>query len=128
MDKQSLNINSDFTSVFFKTVIAIVLIYGFIITIHFLRDKFINKETVSKAPQITDLLGILNRLFHFAGFGFIIGNIILVILTQADFTYNKQLIFLRGEWDYLTFGIILIFIGIGFKSAKKLLHKDRSNY
>jgi hypothetical protein len=29
-----------------------------------------------------------------------------------------------GEWDYLTFGIILIFIGIGFRLGNKALKKE----
>lgn len=128
MDKQSFNLNADFfvgyTGIFIKLVIAIIVAYGFILLINFLRDKFLNKENISSAPQIVDLLSILNKLFYLSGFGFIIGNILQIMLSQITRNFdNKMPMSFRGEWDYLTFGIILIFIGIGFKLGKKAILK-----
>ncbi len=127
MDKQSFNLNANFlggyTGVFIKIVIAIILLYGFILLLNFFRDKFLKKENISKDPQIIDLLSILNKLCFLAGFGFVIGNIIQVLLNEA--TNSRTQIQIRGDWDYLTFGVILIFIGIGFKAAKKVILKEK---
>lgn len=132
MDKQSFNLNADFlggyTGVFIKIVIAIILVYGFILLLNFFRDKFINKENISKEPQIVDLLSILNKLFYLSGFGFVIGNILQIVLSQATrHIGNKTSMNFRGDWDYLTFGVILIFIGIGFKIAKKVILKEKQD-
>jgi NADH:ubiquinone oxidoreductase subunit 2 (subunit N) len=32
---------------------------------------------------------------------------------------------IKGDWDLLAFGIIMIFIGIGFKIGKKVLKRER---
>ena len=129
MDKQSFNLNADFlggyTQVFIKIVIAIILVYGFIILVNFFRDKFINTDSKSKNPEIIDLLTILNKLFFVSGFGFILGNLVEVLLQQA--TGGRHNTVVRGDWDYLTFGVILIFIGIGFKVAKKVILKEKQD-
>jgi len=131
MKEQSFNLNADFlcggyTGVFIKIVIAIILVYGFVILINFFRDKFINKDSISKDPQIVDLLSILNKLFYMSGFGFVIGNILQILLSQITGNIGNQTSMnFRGDWDYLTFGIILIFIGIGFKVAKKMNLKEK---
>ena len=132
MDKQSFNLNADFlggyTGIFIKIVIAIILIYGFIMIVNFFRDKFIKKENISKDPQITDLLSILNKLCFLAGFGFVIGNILQILLNQITDPNRKHVVMnIKGDWDYLVFGVILIFIGIGFKVAKKVIKKDNQD-
>jgi len=129
MNKQSSNLNADFlggyTGVFIKIVIAIILVYGFIILVNFFRDKFINTDSKSKNPEIIDLLTILNKLFFVSGFGFILANLIKILLLQAS--VGRYVAVAGGDWDYLTFGVILIFIGIGFDLAKKGVKKDKQD-
>jgi len=130
MDKQSFSLNADFlggyTGIFIKIVIAIILMYGFILLLNFFRDKFLNKGETGSNPQIIDLLSILDKLFCWSGFGFIAGNILELILsriTRSSVT-NHGMSF-RGDWDYLTFGVILIFVGIGFRMAQKSISKEK---
>ncbi len=128
--KQSFSLNTDFlngfASIFMKLVFAIIVIYLLIMILNFLRDKFINKEINTRKADITDLLTILNKLFFISGFGFVIGNIFNVILNQITNSHRSMhSMTLKGDWDYLTFGIILIFIGIGFKAAKKVLKQEK---
>lgn len=128
--KQSFSLNADFlggfTSIFMKLVFAIIAVYIILLILNFLRDKFINKVTDSKSAHISSLLTILSKLFFISGFGFIIGNIVQILFSQMT---NHQSGFgtmnFRGDWDYLTFGIILIFIGLGFKAGNKALIKER---
>jgi hypothetical protein len=128
--KQSFSLNADFlngfASIFMKLVLAIIVIYLLIIILNFLRDKFINKEINTRKADITDLLTILNKLFFISGFGFVIGNIFNVILNQMTRSHRAMpSMNFNGAWDYLTFGIILIFIGIGFNAAKKVLKQEK---
>ncbi len=128
--KQSFNLNADFlggfTSIFMKLVFVIIAVYLIVLILNFLRDKFINNVTDTKKDNISDLLIILNKLFFISGFGFIIGNIVQVLFSQMT-NHNRGLgtMNFRGDWDYLTFGIILIFIGIGLKVGNNTLKKDR---
>ena len=128
--KQSFNMNADFfggyPSIFMKLVFVIIAVYIILLILNFLRDKFINKVTDTKSDNISDLLIILNKLFFISGFGFITGNIVQILFSQIT-KHNSGFgsMSFRGDWDYLTFGIILIFIGIGFKVGNKALKKDR---
>lgn len=127
--KQAFNLSADFlggfSAIFLKIVFAVIIIYLLLQVLNFLRDKFINNEVVSKSYEITDLLKILNKLFFVSGFGFVISNILQVILSEMSGSHSSfSSMSFRGEWDYLTFGIILIFMGLGFKGATKLLKKD----
>lgn len=129
MDQKSFNLNTEsfggYSRFFIKIIIAIIIIYAFIILINFLRDKFLNNEINSKTPQITDLLSILNKLFYLSGFGFIIANIVQMLLSKIS--RKNSIVNFMGDWDYLTFGIILIFMGIGFKSAKNTILKNKND-
>jgi len=127
--KQSFNLNADFlggfTSIFIKLVFAIIVVYLLVMVLNFLRDKFINKETNKQKDDISDLLIILNKLFYISGFGFVIANIFQFLLSQIGGRQsNFSSVNFRGEWDYLTFGIIIIFVGIGFKVGYKMLKKN----
>lgn len=127
--KQSFNLNADFlggfTAVFMKLVFVIIVVYLFVLLLNFLRDKFINTEVTTKKDDISDLLIIMNKLFFISGFGFVIANILQFLLSQASRGHsNMPSMNFRGEWEYLTFGIIIIFVGIGFKVANKLLKKN----
>lgn len=123
--RQSFNMTADFlsgfTALFVKLIFLIILVYLIVLIINFLRDKFINKVNDPKKDDITDLLTILNKLFFVSGFGFIIANIIQSLLNKATVGHRNHLMNFKGEWDYLAFGIILIFVGIGFKSANKTI-------
>jgi len=128
--EKSFNLNADFlngySTIFIKLVFIVILIYLCIIIINFLRDKFINKEVNTHKTEISDLLTILNKLFFISGFGFVIGNILNVILNNITRTHRSMpSMNFKGDWEYLTFGIILIFVGIGFKAAKKVLKDEK---
>lgn len=128
--KQSFNLNADFlggySTVFMKLVFVIIAVYLLVMILNFLRDKFILSEPSPKKDEISDLLVILNKLFYVSGFGFVIANILQFLLSQIESRHNRVgAMSFRGDWDYLTFGIIIIFIGIGFKVALKVLKKNR---
>lgn len=128
--KQSFNLNADFlgdfTSIFMKLVFVIIVVYLLVMTLNFLRDKFINKEVTKKKDDISDLLIILNKLFYISGFGFVIANIFQFLLSQINNRHNMPSMNFRGEWEYLTFGIIIIFVGIGFKVGNTILKKNQN--
>ena len=127
MENQTFNVSPEFlggyTEVFVKIVMTTILFYGFILILNFFRDKFIKKETLSQKPHIVDLLSILNKLFYLSGFGFAIANVLRVILNKQR--GNEIMPSFTGTWDYLTFGIILIFMGVGFRLAKKVILKEK---
>ena len=127
MENQTFNLSPEFlggyTEVFVRIVMTIILFYGFILILNFFRDKFIKKETLSQKPHIVDLLSILNKLFYLSGFGFVIANFLRVILNKQR--GNEIMPSFTGTWDYLTFGIILIFMGVGFRLAKKVILKEK---
>ncbi|MGQ7868384.1 hypothetical protein [Sunxiuqinia sp. sy24] len=113
-----------FSSVFMKLVFMIIAVYLLVMVINFLRDKFINQEVSSKKEDISDLLTILHKLFFFAGYGFIIANIMQYFFSKLPHRSGGMVnMNLRGEWDYLAFGVIIIFIGLGFKAANRILKK-----
>nr|WP_320023031.1 hypothetical protein [uncultured Draconibacterium sp.] len=129
--KQSFNLNADFlggfTAVFMKLVFVIIVVYLLLMILNFLRDKFINNEATKQKEDISDLLIILHKLFYISGFGFVIANIFQFLLSQINSHHgNMPAMNFRGEWEYLTFGIIIIFVGIGFKVANKILQKNKT--
>jgi hypothetical protein len=92
-----------------------------------IRDKFISPSPEFKKDEITGLFTILHRLFWLSGWGFIIGNIVQCILNVI----SKQAAYPgahpeMGSWDYLLFGIILIFAGKGLKAGLEQLKKDNN--
>ena len=130
--EQSISINSDFfgdyTSTFIKLITIIISVYVIIIILNFLRDKFINKETNNRKDEITGLLALLNKLFVISGIGFIIANIIQWFLNTLTRNNPDHLAMnFKGVWDHLTFGVILIFIGIALKSGWKILNKNKKD-
>jgi len=136
MEKQSVNFDTSlfegYTGLFVKLVIAIIIIYGLVLIINILRDKFINKKEDYKQADYLDLFTILNRLLYISGYGFIIGNLLQVLFdkmsdNKSPFKNLGNITNLGGEWGYLTFGIIIIFIGLSFKSIKKTILKERAN-
>lgn len=128
MQQQSFNIPSDFFGSFFtlfiNLVFLIVIAYLLILVLNFFRDKFINKDSPVKNQDHLELITILQKLFFVSGFGFVIANILQFMLSQMSGNRANVVQFV-GDWDYLTFGIILIFVGMGFGAGKKLVLKDR---
>ncbi|WP_418602673.1 hypothetical protein [Hwangdonia sp.] len=128
MNEQSYNLNanfvSDFTGLFVKFVAALFLIYALVLIINLLRDKFVKTEADAKNADYLEFFTILNRLFFISGFGFVIANLITVFFSEIN--NSKVTLAFVSEWKYLTFGIILIFIGISFKSVKKRIVKERN--
>ncbi|MCM4169104.1 hypothetical protein KCTC52924_00130 [Arenibacter antarcticus] len=126
--QQSFNMNVPFIEgydvLFVKLVLTIILFCTLLSILNFLRDKFINKTTEPKKQDFTTLLIVMNKLFFIGGFGFVIANIISVIFSQMRRNSNLPNLRVGGEWDYLIFGIILIFIGIAFKTSRKVLKKE----
>lgn len=128
---QSFSLNSDFlggyTSVFMKLVFVVIAVYVIILILNLLRDKFINNATDTRKDSISDLLIILNKIFFVSGFGFIIGNIVQVLFAFWSRRHGNGFggLKIRGDWDYLVFGIVLIFLGIAFKVANRAL-KNRA--
>lgn len=128
--QQSFNLNADFlggySAVFMKLVFVIIAVYLLVTVVNFLRDKFIHSEPSQKKEDMADLLVILNKLFYIAGFGFVIANIFQFLFSQIESNHRRMgAMSFQGDWDYLTFGIIIIFVGIGFKVALKVLKKNR---
>ncbi|WP_186757277.1 hypothetical protein [Echinicola salinicaeni] len=126
---QTFNLNTDlmsdgFIGIFIKLVFAIIIVYVIIMVLNFLRDKFIHKEEHTKHEDILGLVTILNKLFFVSGFGFILANILQFIFNQMGRNRNFHSMVLTKNWEYLTFGVILIFVGIAFKAGKKVMKKD----
>ncbi|MDO3695075.1 hypothetical protein QVZ41_09490 [Wenyingzhuangia sp. chi5] len=127
-ENQSFNLNTDilnnFSYLFVKLVFIIITTYLIILILNFLRDKFINQEKATAKNNINDLIFILNKLFYISGFGFVIANILQMIFSEISDSNSRIPNFkITGEWEYLTFGIILIFVGISFKVIHKALSK-----
>ncbi len=126
--KQSFNLSTDFSggysALFIKLVFVIIAVYLIILLINFFRDKFINQEPCTKKDNITDLLTILHKLFYVSGFGFMLANLVQVLLSELSESSRFPSLNLVSQWDYLLFGIILVFIGIGCKLAKKVLNAE----
>ncbi|KOH44731.1 hypothetical protein [Sunxiuqinia dokdonensis] len=128
--QQSFNLNADFlggySAVFMKLVFVLIAVYLLVMVVNFLRDKFIHAEPSLKKEDMADLLLILNKLFYVAGFGFVIANIFQFLLSQIESNHRRMgAMSFQGDWDYLTFGIIILFVGLGFKAAYKALQKKR---
>ncbi|MEI6950791.1 hypothetical protein V9K67_26650 [Paraflavisolibacter sp. H34] len=129
MNNQSLNFQADlfasYSTLFVKFVALIILIYALVIVVNFFRDKYINKTETAHREDILGLLSLLNKLLFFSGFGFVVANIFQVVLNEITRDSGPQMSF-HGKWDYLTFGIILIFMGSGLKYGKKVILKERT--
>jgi hypothetical protein len=122
--KQTFNFFGDYSVVFIKLVFAFLAIYALYLILNLLRDKFINDSSVHKRDNVSDLLNILHRLFIYSGAGFIFANIVdLIIVGVGRNLFNSSAMSVN-ENTYITFGIILIFIGVGFKVAKAKISKE----
>ncbi|MBS2098411.1 hypothetical protein [Carboxylicivirga linearis] len=123
---QSFNLSADIfgslPAIFMKLVFVIITVYVIMMILNFLRDKFIHKESTKKEDHIDNLLILLSKIFLISGFGFIIANTVKLFLQQATTRGNIQ----KGEWNDLTFGIIIIFISIALNAGRKVLVRKRT--
>jgi len=123
MENQSLNTNAPiihYDEFFIKILFAIIAVYFFTVIIHFFREKYLNKESGSSLLDLSDLLTILERLFIFSGVGFIIAHFV-----NSWQIYNSRMTGseVSSEWQFLNFGIIVLLIGLGLKTANNSLDK-----
>lgn len=122
--KQAFNFFGDYSVVYIKLVFAFLAIYAVYLILNFLRDKFINDSAVNKRDNVFDLLIILNQLFIYSGAGFILANIADMIIVGARRNVFNSSAMSVVDNNYITFGIILIFIGLGFKVTKDKILKE----
>jgi len=124
MNNQILNLTNrllsglqaNFMHIFYVLLVLFILILVY----DFLRIKYLNNDAKEGSSILIEVLKIISKLFIATGFGFIISNIVTVMLNQAT---NR----IDPNWNNLAFGIILLFIGIGFKQGRKQLQKENPN-
>tara|TARA_R110000868_G_scaffold98706_6_gene271839 strand:- start:2333 stop:2731 length:399 start_codon:yes stop_codon:yes gene_type:complete len=125
---QSFNLPNNFLEgfpmLFIKLVLVIIIVYVSILILNFLKDKFIAHETTTKHITITDLFTILNKLFFFSGIGFVLGTLAQHLFFTIKHSGQSFSMTIGNNNENISFGIILIFMGIGFKMAKKILKKE----
>lgn len=123
MEQQTFNLNSILsnpTGIFLKILLYIIIVYLFILTVNFFRDKFINKEIRDHNPKFIDFLTVLYKISMFAGFGVLIGTFIEHFFNSINHSYESIL-----SWGNLSVGIILVCIGMGLKNAKKEITSEK---
>ncbi|MFI2741498.1 hypothetical protein ACG2LH_02050 [Zhouia sp. PK063] len=106
---------NNYEVLFGKFILAILIVYVLILVLSFLRDKFINTEATPKSTEVTDLLLILNKIFFLSGFGFIAADFINAFIHGIN---SKSY-----DWNYIGFGLILIFVSISVKQAYETIKK-----
>jgi hypothetical protein len=121
---QGFHFFGDFTHIFIKLVIAFLCIYALILVLNFLRDKFILKEASTKKDSIKELLLILHKVFTFSGLGFIIASVAHAIIAGISRNAFNGSMGSGNSLNYLVFGILIIFIGLGLKAAHEILDKQ----
>ncbi len=119
----SPNIFSSFIELFCWMVFTIIIAYLLIMGINFLREKFLVNDKPLAKGSFLELIAILGTLLSLAGFGFIVANIFQQVLNVLSNNHMS----LPGEWNYLTFGIISVFIGLAFKRIAKTISKKEDN-
>lgn len=118
-----LNLLNNYSALFVKLILILIVAYLLVMLFNLIRDKFISPTTEAKKDDITGLFIILYKLFIFGGWGFIVGNLVevfLSLITKGAFHAPQLNI---GSWDYLLFGIILIFVGKGLNAGIQQLKK-----
>ncbi len=124
---QAFSFWGDYSLLFIRLVFAFLFIYALILILNFLRDKFILKEISTKKESVSELLLILNKLFLMSGLGFMVSSgVYSAIVGISRNMFNGSVNF-GNSLNYLVFGILLIFIGLGFKSANKIADKQKTS-
>jgi uncharacterized membrane protein len=114
------SLSLDLPSVFIKIFSFILILYVLLLIYDFLREKYILKETSeNKNNKLHTLLTLISKLFIISGYGFILLNIIHVILSEL--THRSEI-----NWNNLAFGILILFMGIGFNKGLKTIIKNNS--
>jgi hypothetical protein len=130
MDGQTLNLNTDFmngyTTIFIKLIIAIIIIYGLVMVVNFMRDRYINEKSKTTNSDYLELLLLLHKIFIFSGWGFITGSLVQILFKQFWPSKNSFYKNLQGDYYYLIFGVIIIFVGISFNKARKVILDNRN--
>lgn len=104
---------SSYPKLFIQLIITLLILYlGFSIVNYLAKKK--TQESSSFELSIKDLLRFLFKIFIWSGFGFILSNIIYLALLLPMQDHHTD-----PDWTNLSFGIILIFIGLGMRATKK---------
>lgn len=104
-----------FPKLFIQLIITLLILYLGFSVVNYLTKKKVDESALFEL-NLKDLLGLLFKVFIWSGFGFVFSNMIYLALLVPMQTGH-----IDPDWTNLSFGIILIFIGIGMKSAKKRL-------
>lgn len=125
MKKQSFDLQANllqaqFPELFKDFVFILLLFFAFLILINLFKNIFIKSKPTPPRDYIVLLLIILNKTFLFGGIGFIVANIIKKIFEEIASSAAPKFSII-GAWEDLSFGIILLFLGIGFNKARKII-------
>lgn len=124
---QAFSFWGDYSLLFIRLVFAFLFIYALILILNFLRDKFILKEISTKKESVSELLQILNKLFLMSGLGFMVSSGVYAIIAGLSRNMFNGSMTSGNSLNYLVLGILLIFIGLGFKSACKIVDKQKTS-
>lgn len=125
MQKQSFDLQANllqaqFPELFKDFVFTLLLFFAFLILINLFKNIFVKSKPTPPRDYIVLLLIILNKTFLFGGIGFIVANIVKKVLEEIGSSDTPKFSII-GAWADLSFGIILLFLGIGFNKARKII-------
>ena len=125
MQKQSFDLQTNllqaqFPELFKDFVFILLLFFAFLILINLFKNIFVKSKPTTPRDYIVLLLIILNKTFLFGGIGFIVANIVKKVLEEIGSSATPKFSII-GAWEDLSFGIILLFLGIGFNKARKII-------
>ncbi|SHG56079.1 hypothetical protein SAMN05444483_11638 [Salegentibacter echinorum] len=125
MENQSFNLKTDllqaqFPTMFKDFVFILLLFFAFLILVNLFKNIFTSSKQSPARDYIVLLLIILNKIFLFGGIGLIVANIIKNIFEEI-YSSAAPKFSIAGAWEDLSFGIILLFVGIGLNKARKLI-------
>lgn len=127
MEKQSFNIQADllqaqFPGLFKNFIFILILLFGLLILVNLFTGIFTKSKQTSPKDYIVLLIIVLNKVFLLGGIGFIAANIVKKIFEEIG-RNNSPNFNISGAWEDLSFGIILLFIGFGFKKTRKIINQ-----
>jgi hypothetical protein len=125
MQKQSFDLQANllqaqFPELFKDFIFIIILFFTFLILVNLFKNIFVKSKPTSPKYYIVLLLIILNKIFLFGGIGFIVANIVKNIFKEIGSSATQKFSII-GAWEDLSFGIILLFIGLGLNKARKII-------
>ena len=87
-----LNLLNNYSALFVKLILILIVAYLLVMLFNLIRDKFISPTAEVKKDDITVLFTILGKLFIFGGWGFIVGNLVHSIrITSYNVCYTELL-------------------------------------